>query len=120
LNEVLATRTLDCANRLRVHYRLSAALELAFLELHFPGLVRVEPFSKFVAGAHDHASVHTPRVLHLAGALGERRLVVTYGKGGDEAHHQVVERIEALLTRSFGPVRYAPRREVLGEETDAD
>lgn len=79
-----AFRTLDCAHKVRVRYYLPLEIDRLFLA-QLPGTeVEIQEFSKMVEGAKDHFRVGQGRTWSATGVIGERLLVVTYGKFGED------------------------------------
>ncbi len=77
---VRAFQTLDCANKVRVHYRFEGALSKSLFGLFPDASIVVNEFSRFVATARDHFTISRDGRFHAGGVLGEHQLVVTYGK----------------------------------------
>ncbi|MBI2566910.1 MAG: hypothetical protein HYV63_07770 [Candidatus Schekmanbacteria bacterium] len=100
---ILARQTLDCANKLRIHYDLPAPV-LASLGDYFPDAeVTVDAFSRLVQGAKDHLVIQRAGVFRAAGVIGEQTMVVTFGKPGGDRPDGAVSDFELGLSRAgFG------------------
>lgn len=82
---VLAVTTLDCARRLRVRYRLPVVVDATVLAVIGAGLVlEIQPFSRFVAGARDHAILTGATHTRVTTVIGERMLVATFARRDDD------------------------------------
>jgi hypothetical protein len=102
-----AWKTLDCANKVRVHYQLPRAIDDEFLKLFPSAWVTVQPFSRLVSGAKDHVTIADSNRFRAAGVMGEPHLVVTYGKTAWEWSPAEITAFEARLARAgFGEVTY--------------
>jgi hypothetical protein len=96
---ILAFETLDCASKVRIHYRTPTPLTADLLALFPDALVSVNRFSALVSGAQDHFSIQRPGLFHAGGALGGTHLTVTYGKSRGERPREVILEFEASLER---------------------
>lgn len=79
-----AVRTLDCARKVRVHYFLPRPICRELLEGLPATTLRLDEFSRTVQGAKDHFRVSAGSRWSATGVIGDSRLIVTYGKFGDE------------------------------------
>jgi hypothetical protein len=113
---VRAFKTLDCAKKVRIHYLLDAPLSPDFLQLFPDAECSIQRFSSFVVGARDHFTVVKQNRLHVAGVMGEARLVATFGKSAWQWSPAEIDEFEArLVAAGFGElVRHASRSEVIG------
>src|SRR5262245_29360814 len=108
---IRACTTLDCANKLRVHYILPRVLSHAFLSLFPEAEVTVQAFSTHVPGARDHFTIVARGAMRAAGALGDNRLVVTYGKTDSLEHEAFRDALEGKLgAAGYGRVQYLEPR----------
>lgn len=103
--EVLAFETLDCAKKLRIHYRLTSPLEEALLARYPRMTATVQRFSELVAGAKDHVTLTQGQSIRAAGVLGEPKLVVTYAKQDEERPVAAIETFEATLRDVYGAIK---------------
>lgn len=94
---VQAVRTLDCANKVRIHYLLAQPLTSEFFGSFPEATIEVQEFSKCVAGAKDHFSITVSNRFRAAGVMGEPRMVVTFGKLGDVSADASIEEFEQRL-----------------------
>lgn len=101
---VLAFETLDCASKVRIHYRLSRPLDREWLSA-FPGQLEVQEFSRLARGARDHLTLTETDRWHAGGVVGDAHLVVTYGKQNRERPEQAIAVFEAELAQACGPIR---------------
>lgn len=101
---MLAFETLDCASKVRIHYRLPRPLAREWLSA-LPGTLEVQEFSRFARGARDHATLSEPGRWHAGGVLGDPQLVVTYGKQNRERPVEAIALFEAELARACGPIQ---------------
>ena len=98
---IVVRETLDCAHKVRIHYRLPIAVTEDLLA-GFAGpdvTVDVQRFSERVAGAKDHFTVIRPGELRAAGVLGEREIVATFGKSGGERPERLMNAFQRTLER---------------------
>jgi hypothetical protein len=118
---VHACTTLDCASKLRVHYILPRPLSHAFLSLFAESEVSIQAFSRHVPGARDHFTVVQRGAMRAAGALGDNKLVVTYGKAGGIEHEACREALEGKLSAAgYGRVCYLEPRAASEDEPSKD
>ncbi|MEE9386295.1 MAG: hypothetical protein V3V08_23020 [Nannocystaceae bacterium] len=104
---IYATRTLDCASKTRIHYRMPEPLCERILDIFPEAEVVVNRFSKRVAGARDHFVLSRTGGYHIAGILGDVRIVATFGKtarDGDACEHTIARFESALCSERFGQV----------------
>lgn len=94
---VRAVRTLDCANKVRIHYLLAQPITRRFLARFRDATVDVQDFSKRVAGAKDHFAVNLGNRVRASGVLGEAKMVVTYGKDSAQAADDDIREFERRL-----------------------
>ncbi len=94
-----AFRTLDCARKVRVRYYLPRVVDAEFLGGLPASELEVQEFSKLVEGARDHFQVRGTEGWSASGVLGERTLVVTFGKFGqlDTAVEATIRELQAAL-----------------------
>ncbi|HEY1089301.1 MAG TPA: hypothetical protein VGE37_16460 [Archangium sp.] len=103
---ILAFETLDCASKVRIHYRVPSPLTPDLLSLFPDAVVSINRFSALVAGAQDHFSIQRPGRFHAGGALGGLHLTVTYGKSRGERPQAEIAEFEASLERGgLGVIR---------------
>ena len=98
----------DCAFRLRVSYLLPRVIELDELDELIEGEIHFDEYAKFVEGAEDHFKFRVGEYSIANGAVGGRRLVVTYGKLGAAAEPREREGVEHHLTTLYGPMWREP------------
>ena len=102
-------RTLDCARRLRLHYRLNGALDERLWASFEGWALDVQRFSQFSPGAQDHFALARGQAVRLAGALGGGTLVATYGKVGGKLDPSLVADVaQRLCGAGFGPIVEEP------------
>lgn len=107
IDRTVACKTLDCANKLRVHYFVPRPLARDFLACFPDDHVTMNEFSQYVAGAKDHFSILRHNRVHAGGVMGEQRLVVTYLKAEQaEPIHDVADFERILEEAGFGTVLY--------------
>ena len=100
---IRAFRTLDCARKVRIHYLLPEPLSGPLLERVVEANITRKEFSRMVAGAKDHLSyTHERPQWHAAGVDGENKLVVTFGKLGEESAEGEIGRFERRLSAACG------------------
>ena len=115
---VLAFETLDCASKVRIHYRLSRRLEREWLSA-LPGQLEVQEFSRMARGARDHLTLIEPDRWHAGGVVGDAHMVVTYGKQNRERPVEAIARFEAELAQACGPIRLVGALKQVLEEGEA-
>ena len=92
-----ASEVLDCATKLRIHYRPCRPVGRDLAEL-FPQLdLVVNEFSRHVAGASDHFTLSDGERLHVSGILGQPILAVTFWNRDVEARRREVAGFEQVL-----------------------
>lgn len=98
-----AFRTLDCAQKVRVHYYLSHELKRDFLALFPEAEVKLNEFSRTVEGARDHFSILVEGHFHVSGSLEGDSLIATFGRiGGEPPEAEIAAFEELLRTAGFG------------------
>jgi hypothetical protein len=107
---IKAFKTLDCHQKLRVHYRLAQPVTLERLKDFGEYALSLNEFSKIVAGAKDHFTLSKPTV-RACGVVGEEKFVVTFAKT-DEAPAEIERAaFEESLQRVFAAtIEYLPAR----------
>ena len=68
--------------------------------------VRVSEFSALVDGARDHVQLRVGAGLTASYVVGDRELLVVYGKLGGSVPRALVEHMEARLAEAFGPLSW--------------
>ena len=102
-----AFRTLDCAQKVRVRYYLPRDIDRAFLEALPCAKIEIEEFSKLVVGAKDLFRAASGQQWNASGVLGERQMVITFGKfggSGESAEASILAIDAALEALGCGPV----------------
>jgi hypothetical protein len=99
---IVALETLDCAHKVRVHYLLPQPLTPDLTQAFPEAEVRLDAFSRLVAGARDHLAFVSEGHYHAAGVIGSQRLVVTYGKPLASRPQATIDAVEAALCQTFG------------------
>jgi hypothetical protein len=94
----------DCAARLRVVYEAPRPLTVADAAMLPEADVRVSEFSALVDGARDHVQLRVGAGLTASYVVGDRELLVVYGKLGGAVPRALVEHMEERLGAMFGPV----------------
>ena len=103
---VLAKVGRDCAERLRVIYRVPAPLGPQHQRLLAEASVTLTPFSSMVAGARDHVRLSVGAGLQASFAVGTHDLVVVYGKLAGALPHALVRLMESRIEAEFGPIEW--------------
>jgi hypothetical protein len=104
---IRAFQTLDCANKVRVHYRFEGALSKALFACFSDAAISVNEFSRFVASARDHFTITREGRFHAGGILGDNLMVVTYGKIASAWPGEEIAEFEARLREAgYGRVEY--------------
>ena len=87
-----AFRTLDCANKVRIHYVLAQPITPRLLT-RIPNVnLTIQEFSRMVPDAKDHFVATLGLRLRATGTVGESKMVVTYGKTeGDSVDDNIHE-----------------------------
>jgi hypothetical protein len=107
---IRAFQTLDCANKVRVHYRFEGALSKAIFGAFSDATVEVNEFSRFVSTARDHFTMSRDGRFHAGGVLGENVMVVTYGKIASAWPGEEIAEFESRLREAgYGRVEYVVR-----------
>jgi hypothetical protein len=96
---IKAFETLDCASKVRIHYLLAQPLDSGFLARFEGASLRIEAFSKIVAGAKDHFTLEWAGAARATGVIGERKIVVTFGKVDLTRPVQTIAQFEQRLAR---------------------
>lgn len=99
----------DCAFRLQVAYLLPRDLHPGDIEDLFVEEPTIQRFSEQIPGAKDHVRGAISPYSWVAGAVGGRRLVVTFGKLGSERGPEDRGWVEGVLVEAFGPIATSPR-----------
>lgn len=91
----------DCATRERRVYEAPRSLRAQDGACLPQGEVEHAEFSLLSASAKDHVRVRLGSAVELSFIVGERELIVAYGKLGEQAPAVLIERVEALLAEYF-------------------
>lgn len=94
---IKAFQTLDCANKVRIHYLLAQPISNQLFE-HFPSAdISIQAFSKQLEGAKDHFTLTIGTRVRATGIIGELKLVVTYAKAKQQKSSEDIEYFERCL-----------------------
>ena len=94
---VKAYKTLDCANKVRIHYLLAQPISRDLFSFFPNADLSVQEFSNYVAGANDHFTLTIGNRVRATGVISEPKLVVTYAKADRDNSSEYIEQFEACL-----------------------
>lgn len=100
----------DCAARARVCYVVGRPLEIDDAAFLPDGHVTLTPFSAWSRGARDHVRVTVGGALDASFVVGEREIVIAYGKVAGLRPAALIAAVEARVTARFGSIRYVASR----------
>lgn len=101
---IVGRRSADCIHHLRIRYHLPEPLDESLAALFPTASVRLNAFSRFVAGARDHLILAIAGHWRATGVVGDPEWTVVYYKTADHALEADVAAVEARLSERFGLV----------------
>lgn len=102
---IRAVTTLNCQNKLRIHYFFPWPITRKFVSELTMGRESVREFSKVIPGGLDHFEFQEAGRYAISGALGSLRCLVTYAKSTsgehfcDEYERRIAELSQCQISR---------------------